>query len=444
MGDFHLFSGIWRRLDEAKKNGEIFPLDGDSDAGRAAEETVERELAQRMAGTGWQLRSNVRVPDAPARRRREIDFVITSPDRVIVLELKNWSGEVALDDYGSLLQHRRYERGTVNHGKLFDDVQERAEVLRMHHLSRGGVPVKVDALVVFFDEYGNLDLHADVAARPDVVTYEKLMEAMPSEGPESSFLERILLGVLTLLGYDTPEKEQRSDKPSDNIASFRQTIAVLGTWDVLVLHGGRRCYGDLLNVEEVDAPTVQEQLLNRITTSAVSFHVDRSRWLAVVREPDAFATAKAEGRDGQATAWQVGTSTPIVFHSPKQVKPIRYEVRNVERLEYGYTEKPKLIDRFDDMSVGMTLVGKVSGSRADGIFVNIGWREAGKPRDAWIPASALAQMPLATRDVLRKDARVLVRIERLLEREQRVFLTLIDVSAPRRLEGAAGGSRTAA
>lgn len=433
------FRNLGKRLREAEKNSESFQKNDAEHAGRVAEYVVCRELSERMSGTGWELRDNIRVPDPASRRRREIDFVITAPDRAIVVELKNWTGEVLLSEDGHVIQKRRYGKEPIDHGPLFDDLRDRVETLRLHHATFKRETVRIDAFVVFYDERGNLTLDISMTSRPDVVAFEKLLKGMPSQATEQSLLKRVLLGLMAIFGFEQAESGATKAKPSNAIAALRETLADLGSWDILALNGGRVLFGDILPETGNSLPVLKSGLFDRRKTVAVSLEVDRSRLLALFREPDEYAVAKTEGADGSVKDWRIKTDTAIFFHPAGQAEPEVFEVRNLLRMEYGYREKPRYAFEFGELEPGRLMIGKVKGFHQVGVFVDIGLRdENGTPRDALVPQKAMEEASTALRDMFIKGGRVLVRIENLSERSRRIFLSPIDASSAMTLSGVAG------
>ncbi len=423
------FANLRKRLQEAGKNSESFQKDDAEHAGRVAEYVVRSELSERMDGTAWELRDNIRAPDPALRRRREIDFVITAPDRAIVVELKNWTGEVLLSEDGHVIQKRRYGKEPIDHGPLFDDLRDRVETLRLHHASFGRDEARIDAFVVFYDERDSLRLDISVASRPDVVTYEKLLKAMPSQAMEPSVLKRVLLGLMAIFGFDQAENGATKAKPSKAIALFRETLADLGSWDVLALNGGRVIFGDILPETGGSLPVLKSGLFDRRKTLAISLEVDRSRLLALFRTPDEYALAKTQGADGSLKDWRIKTDMAIFFHPAGQAEPEAFEVRNLTGMEYGYREKPRYAFDFGELELGRLMVGKVKGVHHVGVFVDIGLRdENGKPKDALVPKKVKDEASEALREMFKKGARVLVRIENLSEQNRQVFLSPIDAS----------------
>lgn len=423
--------GMGKRLQLAGRNAESFQKDEAEHAGRIAEYVVCRELSERMSGTGWELRDNIRVPDPSSRRRRELDFVITAPDRAIVVELKNWTGEVLLSEDRHVIQKRRHGKESVDHGPLFDDLRDRVETLKLHHASFKRDAARIDSFVVFYDGYGNLTLDTSMASRPDVIAYEKLLKGMPSQATEPSLLKRVLLGLMTVLGFVQVENGATNVKPSKAIAELRETLANLGSWDVLALNGGRVLLGDILPETGGSLPDLKSGLFDRREIVALSLKVDRSRLLALFREPDEFAVAEAKARDGTVKECLIKTDIPIYFHPAGQAEPEMFEVRNLLMMEFGYREKPRYIFDFGELERGRLMVGKVKGVHKVGIFVDIGLREEnGTTRDALVPQKVMEEASAALRNMFTKGARVLVRIDSLSERGRRVFLSPIDTSPP--------------
>ena len=246
---------------------------------------------------------------------------------------------------------------------------------------------------------------------------------------EPSLLKRVLLGLMAIFGFDQAENGATKTKPSKAIASFRETLADLGSWDVLALNGGRVLFGDILPETGGALPALKSGLFDRRKTVEISLEVDRNRLLALFRESDEYAVAKVQEAGGSVKDWRIKIDMAIFFHAAGQAEPEAFEVRNLLRMEYGYREKPRYAFDFDDLEPGRLMVGKVKGAHQVGVFVDIGLRdENGKPKDALVPKKTMEEASAALREMFKKGARVLVRIENLSERNRRVFLSPIDAS----------------
>ncbi|QMI49896.1 nuclease-related domain-containing protein [Burkholderia sp. MBR-1] len=407
---------LFKRIKEANKNSAAYYHDprDTSLRGHEAEQEVCNQLAPRLIGTGWELVNGVRVPDPTARRRRELDFVITSPSEALVLEMKNWTGEVGLDEDGNVVQiNRNGEK--INAGNLFNDVEERTEILRLHHSSTGRAPVKLRHFVVFYDPYGNLYLRDDIANRGDVLRFDALSKLMPAG--EEPFLRRLLHALLRFFGFE-PERVN-APAPSPEILAFRQSLAELGGWDVLVLNGGLTLCGDILSIAGSRPDRAEYAAFNRARMAHLEFDVDRSLVASIFRAPSPDAKVNGTARDGSVTTTSVPTAAEVTFHRSGDKKPSHYEVRNLQSAQFGYLAKPKTTYRYEDFSVGMTVVGKVAAINDKGTFIDIGYRElAGKPRHA----RAKSTRP----GTLTVGQRVLARIIRLIEDGNRVSVEVLE------------------
>jgi hypothetical protein len=407
------------RVREANLNSESFNADPADQAGRAAERRVCLDLSRRLTGTGWEFRDNVRVPDPTQRRQRELDFVITSPEEVIIVELKNWSGRIAFGNDEAVIQHRRFEKGEENHGALFADLQERVDVLGLHHCSKGRRPVAIRGYVVFFND--KLEVSEEIAQRADVLTYVKLLSFMPPLEEEPSILRRILLAIMKFFGAKQAMKNKPEPAvPTTGIIGFRETLAELGSWDIVDLYGGGYVIGDIQapiatsNVEPSD-------VLDRKLVHSLEMDVDRSMLRAVFFEPE--ACANITKWDGTSQVRRINSSLRIRIRPAGEKEVKEYQARNVVRLSFGYKRRPSFTYAYEELCEGMLMVGKVRGTKDFGVFVDIGLRGAdGQPRDVLAPSHGRQ----TARRVPPLGARVLVRVEKLVKATGRVFVEILE------------------
>lgn len=430
---------ISKRMAQAEANSKEYPEDLKDSAGRNAELAVARELRPRLAGTGWELVQNIRVADPATRRQRELDFVITAPDRAVVIELKRWSGKVSMRGDDVIQERRNGEQ--VNHGALFADLADRVELLRHRHLALKRDAVPIQGLVVFYDERGNLRLSDDVASRPDVVDYARLMAGMPesrreAEVDEPSFLSRVLASVLALLGQNLeplPELAPRPRAATWGVMDLRRTLAEFGTWDVVELHGGRTFHGDILDATGAEHPAIKGVLFNRAATAGGRIDCERGAIGALFGTHDGGATAKAIGRNGFVGEWRLPVDLPIVVQAAGQAAPEFYPAGSVVAFHYGYDKKPKTRFAFEDLSIGMMLTGRVKYLRPRGAFVDIGVdTPLGKHRHAVARpagpgrASLTVEQAAAWRAV-KVGARVLVRVASLDAGGKLAEIDIVDI-----------------
>lgn len=419
-----LISDFPKRLAQAEANARFFSEDGKDNAGREAERKVASDLRPRLAGTGWELRQNIRVADPVMRRQREFDFVITAPDRVVVIELKRWSGKVFMRGE-EVIQERRGGQGEVNHGDLFGDLLDRVELLRHRHLAMQGDPVRIERLVVFYDESGNLKLSEEISRRADVVDYARMIRDMPDArkfiGPKSdSFLTRVMNGILSMLGQRADATEVDGPRPpvsSRAILSFRRTIAEFGTWDVIELYGGKIYHGDVLDETGSCHSALHAGLFNRAATARIEIKCERSPINVLFGVHDGRATAKAVGRNGSAGDWRIAADLPIIIQAAGQPTAESFIAGNVVSIEFGYDRKPKTRLSFENLEVGDLLTGKVKFFGPRGAFVDVGLEpREGKRRDVLARPGGPGNKNLTVEQAeawrgVRVGARVLVRIK---------------------------------
>lgn len=439
-----IIRNIKKRLTQAEENSRKFPEDKKDAAGREAERIVAHDLRPRLAGTGWELAQNIRVPDLSMRRQRELDFVITSLDRVFVLEIKRWSGKVFMRD-GNVIQVQR-DGNEVDHGNLFGDLVDRVELLRHQHLAARRDPVRIEGLVVFYDESGNLSLSSEIAERHDVVDYARMMEDMPQcEAPSQgmlipSSLSMVLDGILKILGLPSkvPKKGHTlAPAPSRAIAEFRRGLAKFGTWDMVALHGGKIYYGDVLAETGAGDPAISGVLLNRGATSRVEINCERSVIDALFGIHDGGATAKAIDRNGIVGKWRLPADMSIAIQAAGKRTAESFPVGSVVAVEFGYERKPKTRLLFADLAVDMLLTGKVKRLTKYGAFIDIGLEKADGEH-----CDVLARLGVPGRNAftleqaeawsgMKPGARVFARIKKLDDISHRVDIEIVNPAVAR-------------
>ncbi len=275
------------RLAAARLNAKRFPPDAQGDAGREAEYDVSFTLRQRLRGTSWRVHHGLRVQGP--RGRREIDFVLTTPDVGVVVELKNWAGEVFLED-GHLIQRRRPPRAPVDHGAVFEQLSHKLDLLAAFHDG----DVELQALVVFYNH--RLRMPNEVRAREDVTTFTQLLDELPKRG---------------------------GPEPTPEIVALRETLDGIGGWDVLSLHGGRVAFGDLR----------QSPVGDRGRDLGVEVHADTGAFMAVFRAPR--VRVSVIRRDGSRVRVEADPNAEVAFRPAGQRNPIRVALRHVRSIEFG-------------------------------------------------------------------------------------------------------------
>jgi len=284
--------------------------------GRRAELAVEAMLVERLEGTAWDYSAGLRVPHGG--RRREIDFVISTPDELWVVELKNWSGFVGVDEGGHVIQHRSAGRGVVDHGRLLGDMDARRRALRNYlRRSLDEIPT-IRTLLVFYDRRVGLDDSLTSAGDVEVMRRPEFLSLLPdSSGP--GFIERLVHRVFGG-GDDTPALPAVSEP----IRQAREHYSKLGTWDLLALYGGQLISGDLVGAS-------MEELSDRERFQRFRLDVPRGVMDLLFRSPLEIDIRAVE-RGGESAEFRCGFEETIRFHCAGDRKPKTFELRDVEAL----------------------------------------------------------------------------------------------------------------
>ena len=249
----------------------------------------------------------LRIPD-PDRPHGagEVDVIALTDRAVVLLEVKNWSGEIDLVD-GDLVQARQTARGQAPK-PVISKLEAKASNLKRCSLSADGVELfEVLSLVVMAN--GNAELSEAVMAHPHVCMLADL----------KAHLE----GLLAPLDQ-TPEAE---------LLRQEALLGRLATWDVVTFDGGERKTGDLI---DADLP----EGWSRATTKAVEVRLERG-WLGtVVFGPLLRVTHRL--RDG-TTREEVVQPGPTLRHSePWASSGIdgrgTYPIEHLRKVSFGFLE----------------------------------------------------------------------------------------------------------
>ncbi len=291
--------------------------------GRLAELHVEAMLATRLGNTPYDYFAGVRVPSR--KRRREIDFVITLPDRLLVVELKNWAGFVGVDETGNVIQHRSGGRGVINHGRLLSDLERKERALH-NYLRRSIEEVpELSTLLVFFNRQVGVDERLMGYEGVDVMRLPEFMGRLPA-AEDDGFFSKLFQAMFSRTDDDKPALPAL-DGP---VRNAREELAKLGTWDLLALHGGQIVSGDLVDASAGELSDRNRFKLLRLDVPRSLFDVFRSQLTVEVT---------AVSRDGDEQRLEFGFDETIRFHCAGDRSPKAFELRDVEALSFGYVQR---------------------------------------------------------------------------------------------------------
>ena len=338
--------------------------------------------------------------------------MVTTLEKAIVIELKNWSGELTFDgpDY---IQIRRFTEERVNHGPVFADLEEKTRVLREYNKLQGRPDVEIEQLLVFYNS--NLGIPPALARTKGVVFYGDLVSHLPSR---DSGLRSVLEAILRFLGIGK-QKPKASNTPAHRVERFKETLLELGSWDYLSFAGGQIKAGDI-HTEHESFNLGEVRASDRDRIESIEFTVGRRRLAALFRDPPLKATVSF--RNGDSHMADFGHDVSLVFQpaGSREAEPV--SLFELERLEYGYTCRPSFHSGWEDIIVGDEFTGVVTGVQDFGIFVNFGG-----PRDGLVPLAGLGdRLPNGNAEVGR---RLRVRIVGIDKRQGRIKLDLVITSS---------------
>jgi hypothetical protein len=313
------------RFRELSRNGKTFTWDPREKAGQAAEEEVSADLLRRFHNTGWRLHRELRVPTGVGRR--ELDFVITSPNEAFVIELKNWSGRADIDRAGFVTQTRWPSNEVISHGCVLDTLRAKAIALKEYH-HRHGEPARELRLRHYLVFWNPRLVMSHALARADgVVRWQQFERSLP---PHRSILTSVLEALARFLGWT----ERAVSPPVDAIRALRTTLDQLGTWDWLHLHGGRCIRGDVL---EAPRSSILRAPYDRERVRSIDFRIDRAWILGLVRAPRGLAMLSL--RDERTAEEPIGFAETFRFQAAGSPASELFEARHLERLQYGYLRR---------------------------------------------------------------------------------------------------------
>lgn len=266
--------------------------DEQTKAGRDA----ERELVNSLREQG--IPSNhifcgLRVPDAFQTRKYEIDIVVLTEAGVYTMEVKNWSGEVLPSKDGKTWVQKKQDKWKdsakvtyeVNHDNALESLKFKSQLLRSHLLKNEAClsPKFFHPRVIFVNHLTMLDN-----------SLEKLEEVVPP-GEYLNFVNSFKWGVASKILNSFVPGLLTGQLSYSAIEATRQVLNKIGTWDVLLLNGGRQLMGDFKGSPHLSP--------NREETSIVSFIHQRNAawgmlWAVVGYTPSVFVKMYQRGGEG--------------------------------------------------------------------------------------------------------------------------------------------------
>ena len=188
--------GDWFRIIKVRPSEESASIAG----GREGELQLREMIGASFAFKDAHLLGGRRIRSKRQGRRREIDLIVCTPRMIHLIEVKNWSGQLAVRD-GHWRQTRR-GGDVVEHGDLVaTNLLKRDAVVE--YLRERGVTLDEPSLrghiapkVIFMNP--NLVLEPAIEGLPEVISRREL-DAYLGSRPEGKWTERLFASLVEYL-----------------------------------------------------------------------------------------------------------------------------------------------------------------------------------------------------------------------------------------------------
>lgn len=326
----------WRTL----RNTPLHPEDPRIRAARQAECKAQRRIRVHHSTQYGHIFSNRRIPRdsrAADMGRYEADLIAVTARRVVLLEVKNWSGQLRVASDGWVQVQRN---GTeVHHPNLLARNREKLRALHRHLVEHGVhiAPKCFHQGLVFVNP--RLDIDPEISRHPAVLQLDGVGDLM---GDGASLGRRAAAWVTQwLAGAETSAalaQHLLQVIPPADAKAAAEVIGALRTWDRLTLRGGRELQGDILWMG-VTGRHVPAQALK--PGGAADLHWRRSliggvRWVVMNQWPGSM-TGDLFWDQHLVPGGRVWLDTEdcVCFQEPGRSKPGIIALNHVERIHVG-------------------------------------------------------------------------------------------------------------
>jgi len=233
----------WRALNHRKEQ----PEDPETHAGALAENFLKRLIDSNLKFNNGYAFPGKRIPSHIYGNRYEVDLIVLTPKYIHVIEVKNWSGTLQLQD-GQWVQTRRNGQ-EIQHASLSSLNQEKKEALiaYLHNRSIPVNPSQVTQKIIFMNNNLRI-LSPEIRKDPHIIQAYELKHYLDSQWKSASD-EKIVQSIIEVLL--AKEKQEKAFSRSVQGKYFYETLFLLRsleTWDRLRLHGGKTLVGDGLQL----------------------------------------------------------------------------------------------------------------------------------------------------------------------------------------------------
>jgi hypothetical protein len=238
--------------------------------------------------------------------RREVDLIVLMNDRIVLVEVKNYSGTITMNEDGEL--HQNGKNRLWKFDRLDDAKRRLVDIMRETGIQLG--KGEVHSILALLGS-GTADKSVTIGTR---LTGATVAKSLPEIG---DFLSQPLGDDGTL--------------SSKHVEAINKFLEMCGTWDTMVLANGVELEGDILSKEPFD-DWRQEYRKGRFS--------NQRGWIGtIIFGPD--VVANLVGWDDQEITLSIKPDMTLHMRQPgAKLSTAVYSIDHLQGFEFGYKELP--------------------------------------------------------------------------------------------------------
>lgn len=277
-----------------------------------------------------------RIPSPSTGRKREIDLLVLTKNKLYVFEVKNWSG--VLRKEGDLWVQIKRDGSRITHRNLLADIRAKTEVVRAY-LERQGVIADHEYVAekLFFVNH-RLEVDQAIHAQDDVITPDKIRSYL-NQQHRSSLVENLICAVIDYC-IAVEKKEIILDglyrrMPKDKVQKIAAALHCLHTWDKVHLYGKKVLQGDLREIRLGSTGLRQEEWKKQWhADDQIRVRWRRNKFMSLLQSILGLGPlGKIDLPDGRT--YTLSLEDSIYFHVAGERSPIRIPLMQIDCIILG-------------------------------------------------------------------------------------------------------------
>ena len=195
-------------------------------------ELIIRKLLRRELSS-WRncaIYHGPRIPHPSGKGKMEIDFIIATRFRIFVVEVKNFSGSLVLASNNKDWKQTK-EGKSAYHSDPVEIIEAKGRAVK-RFLEEKGIPCSMgDIKTALVLTHNKVVISGALAKNEKIFFSEDFAESMSKFRKKHSG---------SLLGKNALQ-------PLYKMSQLKKALDTLPTWDTLILHGGKKIRGDIIN-----------------------------------------------------------------------------------------------------------------------------------------------------------------------------------------------------